>query len=94
MFPLFAIRRRTIAPLNIPSRVALCDQLRIVLSCLRKPGAPQFKLSLAHMVFLHFGKNVPRISSSVKYPKNRMDQHGHVFGGRRERKKPLRYAIR
>ena len=48
-------------------RVASCGQLRIVLSCLRKPASPQFRLSLAHMVFLHFGKNLPRISSSVKY---------------------------
>ena len=41
------------------------------------------------MVFLHFGKNLPRISSSVKRAKTRMDQHGHVFGGKREREKPL-----
>jgi hypothetical protein len=39
------------------------------------------------MVFLHFGRNVPRISSSVKRAETRMDQHGQLFGGKREREK-------
>jgi hypothetical protein len=47
-----------------------------------KPASPQFGLSLAHAVFLHFGKNLTRISRSVKCAKTRMDQHGHVFGGK------------
>jgi hypothetical protein len=49
------------------------------------PRRPQFRLSLAHMVFLHFGKNLPRISSSVKYARTWMSQHSHAFDGKRER---------
>ena len=44
-----------------------------------KPASPQFRLTLARMVFLHFAKKVPRISSSVKYAGTRMEQHGCVF---------------
>jgi hypothetical protein len=34
-----------------------------------------------------FREELPRISSSVKRAKTRMDQHGQQFGGKRERGK-------
>jgi hypothetical protein len=57
-----------------------------------KTRAAPIQLSLDRMVLLHFGENVPRMSSSVKYAKTRLDQYGHVFGAKRERASDMRFG--